>query len=241
MGRAAEATKLARELQSKTPKAATGYLVEAEILFNEKKYPEAGKLFAKASQVAGQGQPLVRAYQAFALAGQAAEGEKLLQQWVAAHPADAAIRHQLALVYLNAKRLKESAEQYQILAKANPQDFVAYNNLAWLLSELNAPNALEIAEQAYKLSPDNPGVQDTFGWILVNQGQAKRGLELLKKAFAKAPDQLDIHWHLAAAYHKAGDRANALANLELLLGSNRDFSQKQDAIKLFNQLKAAPG
>jgi predicted Zn-dependent protease len=118
---------------------------------------------------------------------------------------------------------------------------VAYNNLAWLLSELNAPNALEIAEQAYKLSPDNPGVQDTFGWILVNQGQAKRGLELLKKAFAKAPDQLDIHWHLAAAYHKAGDRANALANLELLLGSNRDFSQKQDAIKLFNQLKAAPG
>lgn len=241
MGRSAEATQLARSLQGKAPKAASGYLVEAEILFNAKKYSDAGKLFAKASQLAGQGQPLVRAYQAYALAGQAAEGEKLLRQWVATHPSDAATRHQLAMIYLNASRLKEAAEQYQILAKANPKDFVALNNLAWLLSELQAPNALQVAEQAYKLNPENPGVQDTYGWILVNQGQAKRGLELLKKAFAKAPDQLDIHWHLAAAHHKAGDRANALANLEILLGGNRDFSRKQDAIKLFNELKNGPG
>ncbi len=237
MGRSEEAIKIARILQSKAPKAATGYLVEAETLFNAKKYAEAGKLFAKAAQVAGQGQPLGRAFQAYALAGQAAEGESLLQQWLKAHPADAGVRHQLALVQLNAKRLKESAEQYQILVKGNPKDFVAFNNLAWLLSELKAPNALSVAQQAYQLNPENPGVQDTLGWILVNQGQARQGLELLKKAFAKAPNELDIHWHLAAAYYKAGDRSNALANLEVLLGSNRDFSQKQEAIKLFNQLK----
>jgi putative PEP-CTERM system TPR-repeat lipoprotein len=236
-GRSEEAIKIARNLQSKAPKAATGYLVEAETLFNNKKYVEAGKLFAKAAQVAGQGQPLGRAFQAYALAGQAAEGESLLQQWLKAHPTDAGVRHQLALAQLNANRLKESAEQYQLLVKGNPKDFVAFNNLAWLLSELKAPNALSVAQQAYKLNPENPGVQDTLGWILVNQGQARQGLELLKKAFAKAPNELEIHWHLAFAYYKAGDRANALANLEILLGSNRDFSQKQEAIKLFNQLK----
>lgn len=237
MGRSEEAIKIARNLQSKAPKAATGYLVEAETLFNDKKYVEAGKLFAKAAQIAGQGQALGRAFQAYALAGQAAEGESLLQQWLKTHPTDAAIRHQLALVQLNSKRLKESAEQYQLLVKGNPKDFVAFNNLAWLLSELKAPNALSVAQQAYKLNPESPGVQDTLGWILVNQGQARQGLELLKKAFAKAPNEMDIHWHLAFAYYKAGDRANALANLEILLGSNRDFSQKQAAIDLFNQLK----
>jgi tetratricopeptide (TPR) repeat protein len=224
-------------LQSSAPKAAAGYLAEAEILFLDKKYLEAGKLFAKASQVAGQGQPLGRAFQAYAMAGQSVEGEKLLQQWVNSHPADVAARHQLALVQLNSSRLKEAAENYQQLVKVNPKDFVAYNNLAWLLSELKAPNALTVAEQAYKLDPANPGVQDTLGWILVNSGQTTRGLELLKKAFAKAPNSSDIHWHLAAALAKAGDRSNALANLEILLGSNREFSQKQEALKLFNQLK----
>lgn len=237
MGRSAEARKLAQGLQSSTPKSATGYLAEAEVLFNEKQYLEAGKLFAKASQVAGQGQPLGRAFQAYAMGGKPDEGEKLLQQWVAQHPQDAGVRHQLALVQLNSNRQKEAAENYQFLVKADPKDYVAFNNLAWLLSELNAPNALAIAEQAYKLNPADPGVQDTFGWILVNAGQTARGLELLKKAVAKAPNALDIHWHLAAAYEKAGDRANALANLELLLGKDRDFSKKQDAIKLFNQLK----
>lgn len=237
MGRAAEARKLAQGLQSSTPKSAAGYLAEAEVLFNDKQYLDAAKLFAKASQIAGQGQPLGRAYQAYAKGGKPDEGEKLLQQWVTQHPQDAAMRHQLALVLLTANRQQAAAEHYQALVKANPKDYVAYNNLAWLLSELNAPNALSVAEQAYKLNPNDPGVQDTFGWILVNAGQTARGLEMLKKAVAKAPNALDIHWHLAAAYDKAGDRANALANLELLLGKDRDFSRKQDAIKLFNKLK----
>jgi|GEM_PF-232515 len=237
MGRAQEGLKIARSLQSSRPKSAAGFLAEAELLLNDKNYLEAGKLFAKASQVSGQGQPLANAYQAYARAGQAAEGEKLLQQWLTQHPADAALRHQLALAQLNAKRLKDAADNYRILIKNSPQDGVAYNNLAWLLGELNAPDALAVAEQAHKLSPDNPGVQDTLGWILVNRNQAKRGVELLKKAFAKAPDSLDIHWHLAAGYAKAGDPANALANLEILLGKNKDFYNKPDAMKLFNQLK----
>jgi putative PEP-CTERM system TPR-repeat lipoprotein len=237
MGRSREALQIARQLQSSKPKSASGFLAEAEILYSEKNYLEAGKLYVKASQVSGLGQPLANAYQAYARAGQAAEGEKLMQQWLARNPADAALRHQLALAQLNAKRLQDAADNYRILVKNNPQDVVAYNNLAWLLGELNAPDALAVAEQAYKLSPEIPGVQDTLGWILVNSNQAKRGLELLKKAFAKAPGSPDIHWHLAVGYVKAGDPANALANLELLLSKNQDFYNKQDAIKLFNQLK----
>lgn len=237
MGRSPEAIKIARNLQTAHPKTAAGFLAEAEVLFNEKKYIDAGKLFAKASQISGQGEPLTRAFQAYVKAGQAAEGERLLQQWLKEHPSDAPLRHQLALVQLNENRQREAADNYQILVKANPKDFVAQNNLAWLLSELKAPNALAVAEQAYKLSPEDPGVQDTLGWILVNAGQTQRGLGLLKKAFAKAPQSLDIHWHLAAALAKAGDRGNALANLEILLGKDRDFTQKQEAIKLFNQLK----
>lgn len=237
MGKSAEAIKLSQSLQASSPKSAAGFMAEAEVLFNDKRYLEAGKLFAKGSQIAGQGQPLARAFQAFAMGGKPEEGEKLLQQWVTQHPQDTAVRHQLALVLLNANRQQAAAEQYQTLVKANPKDYVAHNNLAWLLSELNSPNALAVAEQAYKLNPADPGVQDTLGWILVNAGQTARGVDMLKKAVTKAPNALDIHWHLAAAYDKAGDQANALATLELLLGKDRDFSKKAEAVKLFNQLK----
>jgi putative PEP-CTERM system TPR-repeat lipoprotein len=237
MGRFADAIKIARGVQASAPKAAAGYLAEAEALFADKKYLDAGKLYAKSAQIAGQGQPLARAYQAYAAVGQPAEGEKLLDQWLKTHPNDAFVRHHLALVLLNTKRLKESADNYRVLVRANPRDLVAYNNLAWLLGEMKDPEAVNTAESAYKLDPDNPATLDTLGQILVNAGQTNRGLDMLKKAFAKAPNSSEIQWHLAAGLAKAGDRKNALANLELLLGHEREFPQKQEAVNLFNMLK----
>jgi putative PEP-CTERM system TPR-repeat lipoprotein len=240
MGRSAEAIKIARSVQASAPKVAAGFLAEAEVLYADKKYLDAGKLYSKAAQTSGQGRPLARAYQAYAAGGQSAEGEKVLDQWLRANPNDAFVRHQLALVQLNSKRLRESAEHYRVLIRANPKDLAAYNNLAWLLGELKAPEAVNVAESAYKLDTENPATLDTFGQILVNTGQTTRGLDMLKKAFAKAPNALEIHWHLAAAQAQAGDRNNALSNLEILLGNGRDFPQKSEAIKLFNQLKDRP-
>jgi len=237
MGRSADAIKIARGVQASAPKAAAGYLAEAEALFADKKYLDAGKLYAKAAQIAGQGQPLARAYQAFAAAGQPAEGEKVLEQWLKTQPKDAFVRHQLALVQLTAKRLKESAEHYRVLIRANPKDLAAYNNLAWLLGELKSPEAVATAEQAYKLNPENPAIQDTLGWILVNTGQSQRGLDLLKKALAKAPDASEIHWHFAYALAKSGDKNRARQELERLFASGKTFPQEAEAKQLLDSLR----
>jgi len=235
-GKAAEGIKIARAVQARAPKLAGGYMAEADILFADKKYLDAGKLYAKAAQIAGQGQPLARAYQAYAAAGQPAEGEKLLEQWLKAHSDDQALRHALAQAQLNGKRLKEAADNYRILIRANPRDLVAYNNLAWLLGEMKDPAALATAEQAYKLNPDNPATQDTLGWILVNTGQAQRGLDLIKKALDKAPDAAEIQWHLAYGLYQAGDRARARAELARLLERGVSFPQEAEAKRLLQSL-----
>ncbi len=237
MGRGAEAIKMARDMQSGKPKAASGFLTEAEILFADKKYLEAGKLFAKTSQVTGQGQWLARAYQAYALAGQPSEGEALLGQWLKSHPDDVQVRHFNAATLLNAKRLKDSAEQYRVLTRANPKDVVAFNNLAWILGELKDPTAIAISEQAYKLNPDNSAIMDTLGWNLINMGQSQRGLEILTKALARSPDALEIHWHLASALVKTGDRSKGRQELETLLDKGRAFPQETEARKLLESLK----
>lgn len=236
MGRAEEGIRIARAWQTKAPKSAGGFLTQAEIQFDTKKYLEAAELFAKGAQLSNQGQPMVRAYQAYASAGQVAEGEKRLGEWLKVRPKDALVRHQLALSFLNGKQLRESAEQYRKLIGNNPKDVVAYNNLAWLLGELREQDAVAIAEQAYKLNPRNPATQDTLGWLLVNAGQFKRGVELLTAAHDKAPDVPEILWHLAAGLAKSGDHARAKQELEKLLYSGVPFAQKAEAKQLLDSL-----
>jgi len=237
MGRTAEGIKIARDLQTRLPKIAMGFLAEADILVNNKQYSEAGRLFAKGAQLAGNSMPLVRASHMLSQAGQTSEAEKLLTEWLKTHPNDAPARHQIALSHLQAKHLKEAADHYRILARANPKDLVAYNNLAWLLGELGDKEALPVAEQAYRLSPDSATTMDTLGWILVNAGQAQRGVDLLKKALKKAPNSPDIHWHLAAGLAKAGDRQLARQELERLLGTGRAFPEEASARKLLDSLR----
>lgn len=237
MGQGEEALKLARSLQARLPKAGAGYVTEAEIHYIRKHYPEAGKLFAKAAQVTGQGALLGRAYQAYSQAGQAAEGEAQYAQWLKSHPGDARVRHMLAATLLAGKRLTEAAEHYRVLIQAQPRDLMALNNLAWILGELKDPTALATAERAYKLNPDNPATLDTLGWILVNGGQAKRGVDLLAKAVAKAPGAMEIHWHLAAGLARAGDRTRARQELEKLLEKGKTFPQEAEARKLLDSLR----
>ncbi len=240
-GQGGEALQLARALQARHPESPAGHLAEAEIMMHDKKPAEAARAFTQAAQLGKNGALMVRAYQAHAASGQARRGMELLTQWLADRPADAAVRHQLANALLAAGDLKEAAEQYAYLYKANPKDLAAANNLAYIYGELKDPRAIATAEQAYKLGPDNPATQDTLGWILVNLGQTQRGLELLRKAHDKLPSSPEIHWHLAAGLAKAGDLKNARVHLEVLLDSGRAFPQRDEALAMFKDLKARIG
>jgi Flp pilus assembly protein TadD len=124
------------------------------------------------------------------------------------------------------------------LNKSNPNNLVILNNLAWALHASGDNRAITYAEQALKLKPDNPSVLDTMGWILVNQGQSDRGIKLLQQALSKAPDAAEIHWHLAAAYAKAGDRIRAKSELTRLLSSGLAFPQEQEARDLLKELQS---
>jgi Flp pilus assembly protein TadD len=75
---------------------------------------------------------------------------------------------------------------------------------------------LVLAEKVYKLKPDNPIHADTLGWILIQQGQSARGLQLLEKAAAKAPKNPEIRFHYAYALSKAGQTSQARREIGLL-------------------------
>ena len=127
--------------------------------------------------------------------------------------------------------------QLEQIVDKRPDHPSALNDLAWLYHETGRPGALEMAEKAYRLAPDSPAIQDTYGWILVQTGEVESGLVPLEKAAFNAPENLDIRYHLAAALAKAGDKDRAKEELSSILDSDKPFSQRAAALALYSKLE----
>lgn len=238
-GKFDEGIKIARVLQTRIPTSGVGYAVEAELLQGKKNHLDAAKLFVKSAQLNKQERLVLRAYQAYVAAGQPREGEKQLEEWLKTHPADTGVRHALAQVAMNGKRYPEAITHYRALVQSNPRDLVSLNNLAWMLGADNKVEALKIAEQAYKVAPNNAAVLDTLGWLLTQSGQPKRAVAHLQEAIKQVPDNPEIRWHLALALEQAGNKREAATELDRLLTSQSDFPEKEQARDKLRDLRGS--
>lgn len=227
---------LARQLQQAHPKLSAGTVLEGDVRLAQGKTAEAIAVYEgayKQSPNAGLAQKLNDAH---VVAGNPDKAEAVLQQWIRAHPQDLAVRLQLAQRQTQRGDHVGAISQYEAVLKQAPNHVAALNNLAALYQKTRNPNALKTAEAAHKLMPDNPAVLDTLGWILVEQGQAARGLVHLRNAQSRMPGQPEIHWHLAYGLHKSGDSAHARQELKRLLDSGLAFPQQEEARTLLKQL-----
>jgi putative PEP-CTERM system TPR-repeat lipoprotein len=239
-GRYDEASKLAKQMQQKHPDNAAGFTLEGDTANARKDYPAALAAYERAHKLTPSGALLVRQFHTLAASQRAEEGEKRLVAWLASHPEDVSTRAVLAESLLKRGQHKAAIEHYLVLDKSKPGNLVILNNLAWALHQAGDKRAVSYAEKALKLAPGNPAVMDTYGWILVNQGQVDKGLAQLQKALSKAPDNAEIQYHVAVALSKSGDPVRARGELERLLASGARFPQEQDARELLDQLKSKP-
>ena len=103
-----------------------------------------------------------------------------LQSWAEAHPSDRLVKHDLALRYLALQRNDDAITTYKALLKNEPDDALALNNLASLLTASKPKAALDYAKQAYALAPEDPAAMDTLsGAMLANKDRvgAQRMIE----------------------------------------------------------------
>ncbi|HSN70171.1 MAG TPA: tetratricopeptide repeat protein, partial [Steroidobacteraceae bacterium] len=87
-----------------------------------------------------------------------------------------------------------------------------------------------------ELAPENGAITDTLAWILVEKGDLRRGIDLLRKAADQAPNVPDIRYHLAAALARDGRAAEARSILAELLESERPFQSRPQAETLLKEL-----
>ncbi len=232
-----QALTIARQIQKKSEKSPIGYVLEGDVLMAQKKPDLAVKAYEQAFTISKSGPLIVKLHSSLSHAGKGKEAGSRLTQWLKEHPADTETRIYLAGTYLAEKKNKEATEQYETILRQEPKYVPALNNLAWLYQQEKDPRALEYAEKANQLTPENPAILDTLGWILVEQGNTSRGLPLLQKASSLAPKAAEIQYHLVLGLVKSGDKTKARKELEQLLATGKTFSKIDEARVLLKQMQ----
>ena len=146
------------------------------------------------------------------------------------------MRVYLAGRQLEAKNLKAAAAQYQAVLAIDPNNVPALNNLAWIGGELDDPKALGHAERAVKLQPNSYAVLDTYGVLLLKNGQVDKAVPVLERAHRLAPARNDVRLNYAKALIKAGKKDEARRELEALAKASENFAGKNEVADLLKGL-----
>ncbi len=234
-GHHAEAVRIARELQADN--SSLGLALEGDALMMAKRYVDAARLYERALAKDMNSNLVVKQHLALLRAGESKKADDTLLGWLKGHPKDHVTRAYLAESYTKRRLNRQAIEQYQMLLSSAPNNALVLNNLAVLYQEESDPRALTMAEKVYKLNPDSPDHIDTLGWILVQQGQSARGLQLIEKAAAGAPRNPEIRFHKAYALAKAGQVAQARREISQLQKMKLSPELQQQALQLLQNLR----
>ncbi|MBL8514197.1 MAG: PEP-CTERM system TPR-repeat protein PrsT [Betaproteobacteria bacterium] len=213
-GKIEEAMKEAKAVQAARAGDATGFAMEGDVLEKQKRPAEAARAYGEGLKRQSSPELLVKQMDNLAAAGQQAEARTLAARWITQNPDDPVVRYHAATTAMIRKDYKDAIDHYRELIKRHPSHTESLNNLAWVLGEQKDPGALAMAERAHQSAPGNPNVTDTYGWLLAQQGDLKKGIELLTQAAAAEPKSASIRIHLTRALIKSGDKARARRELE---------------------------
>jgi len=175
-------------------------------------------------------------------AGETSQAQGTVTSWLSAHPADHDASLLLASILLDSGDSTAAMAQYETILAKRENDSVALNNLAWLYFEAADPRAEATGRRALQLTPDDPNIADTLGWILAHSdtpGAASEAVALLQSASSARPDSPSVLYHLAVAQRKAGRMRDAIQSAERAL-EFESFAERDAARQLAEDLQTSP-
>ena len=133
-----------------------------------------------------------------------------------------------------------AAEQYRRIIAIQPNNAIALNNLAYDIAvrEKKPADAVGMARKALSLSPREPTILDTVGWIEYLLGNTAEAAKLLVQASRGAPNNAEIRLHTAFALASQGARAAADVELAAALKLAPALEKRPDVQDLKTKLQA---
>jgi putative PEP-CTERM system TPR-repeat lipoprotein len=162
---------------------------------------------------------------------------------IVAHPKD---MQAMMLQGAIQERLKDYAGElatYEKILSIDPNSVAALNNVAFLYGEHlgNLDKALDAAEQAEKLQPDEPHIGDTLGWILYRRHQYARALALLTDSANRQPSDPEVQFHLGMVEYMLGQEEPARETLKHAVDMAPQFPDRDEAVRRLAILNPGPG
>jgi tetratricopeptide (TPR) repeat protein len=144
----------------------------------------------------------------------------LLGQAAAKPPVDADLLYEQAMLAEKMGNLRDMERLLRQVIATKPDYQHAYNALGYSFADRNVrlPEAKELIKKALALSPDDPFISDSLGWVEFRMGNKAEALRILEAAYKTKPDA-DIAAHLGEVLWSLGqrDRAEAIWKEGLLL------------------------
>ena len=134
----------------------------------------------------------------------------------------------------------EARSAYTALLERRPDDLIALNNLAMVLSRLGeSERAVALAERVSALAPGNAAVYDTYAETLRAADRPADAVAAARKAVELAPNEESFAVTLGMTLCEAGDTVEARQVLEGLLASPRRRTENDPLADRIGELKAA--
>ncbi len=222
----------------KYPDAAEAHMLRGDVLLAQQRFDVAEQAYARAAQLQPTAVLTLKRARALSQHGSETRALELLQDWLQTHPQDDMVRLGLADAYRSAGRTTEAADIYNKMLVTKPNQVAILNNLALTYLASHDPRAVATAEAAYKLAPQHPFVADTYGWVLLQSGDAKKSKPILEQAHAKMPEHPDIQTHLALSLEQNGESERARELLARALKGKPAFEARPVAEAALKRLQA---
>ena len=230
------ALSIAQSVQRQRPKEVMGYVLEGDINVAQKKWDEALTAYRAGMKQTGSLEPATKIHAALNISNNKNEADKFSASWMKDHPRDVGFMTYIADISLATKDMQSAEKMYNAVVQIQPENAIAYNNLAWVEGQLNKGTAVANAEKANKLMPNQPAFMDTLANLLADKGDYIRATELQKKAVDLQADNPVFKFNLAKIYIKSGDKKQAKVLLDELAKLGDKFTAHAEVAVLIKSL-----
>ena len=168
-------------------------------------------LMAKVSEPRQQSDLWTRIGEAYLRKGDVQESINSLEKAHQLQPNNSTLTTNLGMLYEMANKTDVARKYYELSIKMDPNNALALNNLAYLISQNNGDLdlALTYATHAKQRLPEHAEVNDTLGWIYLKKNLTDQAIDTFRTLVVKVPQNPTYHYHYAMALLQKGDRETA--------------------------------
>jgi tetratricopeptide (TPR) repeat protein len=198
------------------------------ILFNEKRYDDSIEILHQLQNA--EEKYAIKAYrlesQIYNTQGQSEEAISTLNRSLKIIPNNPILLYDRAMLFESQNQIDKAEKDLKLVIKDNPKNFEALNALGYTLADndVKLDEAYEYIKKAIELSPDDPAIIDSLGWVQYKLGKYAEAEINFNKAIKSNINDSELYIHqfkTLMKLNKEQDAQELLKKAEILFPENQ--------------------